>query len=498
MKLSGVIVRYLPPVIVAVVVAALFSQTRHYGLMGFDSYPIIATSRIESLADLIGTFTEKLMDGRYAGDFYRPLLNLSFAVDHMLWGLNAFGYQLTNVLLLGAWAGALHALLRRLLGPRARVGPLVGVLVFMLSALQFEVLPVPARRADLLCGLFMVVALWLQLAPRALKSPKPQLWPAVATLAALGSKETAFALPVLIVAVVALYSERKTLRDRLRHAAIAVVPHLAAVGLITVARFAILGGIGGHRSLSLLEIGSGMPRALSIIVQGLVWPQPLMRSNLGTWLLVVLALGLLATAIWVSGLARERWSTRALGGAVLGVAWVLLLSATYSAAGQIGPWYFLLPLAGWALLSGSLVEVLVSYARIKDRVLRVVAVATLAFLSAQLVWQARFSPLFRHYDEWERATSVSDAFLNESESLILEAAPGSVVHASPLPNWVLTSSERPAIRGAAILADYSVQAWADLTLADRNVRVISSQTDPQVEPGPDEIQLRITRRLKGY
>ena len=82
--------------------------------------------------------------------------------------------------------------------------------------------------------------------------------------------------------------------------------------------------------------------------------------------------------------------------------------------------------------------------------------------------------------------------------MILKAAPGSVVHASPLPNWVLPSSERPAIRGAAILADYSVQAWADLTLADRNVRVISSQTDPQVEPGPDEIQLRITRRLKGY
>jgi len=223
-KLSGLIDRYLPPVIVAALAAALFSQTRHYGLLGFDSYPIIVTSRIQSLADLLGTFTEKLMDGRYAGEFYRPLLNLTFAADHMLWGLKAFGYQLTNVLLLGGWAWALHALLRRLLGPRARVGPLVAVLVFMLSALQFEVLPVPARRADLLCGLFMVLALWLQLAPRALAGPRPPWWPALATLAALASKETAFVLPILIVVAVALYSERSNVRDRIRHAAIAVVP----------------------------------------------------------------------------------------------------------------------------------------------------------------------------------------------------------------------------------------------------------------------------------
>ena len=498
MKFSDVIDRYLPPVIVAAVAAMLFSQTRHYGLMGFDSYPIIAASRIESLADLYGTFSEKLMDGRYAGDFYRPLVNLTFAADHMLWGLYALGYQLTNVLLLGAWSVALHALLRRLLGPRSRVGPLAGVLVFMLSALQFEVLPVPARRADLLCGLFMVLALWLQLSPRTLASRKPSLGPAVATLLALGSKETAFVLPILIVAVVALYSDRTTLRDRMRHAATAVAPHIAAVVLITVARFAILGGIGGHRSLSLVEIGRGVPRALGLIATGLVWPQAPMRTNFDVWLLVVLALGLLATAIWVSGLARDRRATRTLWGVVLGVVWVVLLSVTYAAAGQIGPWYFLLPLVGWALCSGSLVEALVTYARIKDRVLRTVAVTTLALFAVQLIWQAGFSPIVRHYDEWERATSVSDAFLNESESLIVNASPGSVVDAPPLPNWVLTSSERPAIRGAAILADYSVQAWADLTLADRNVRVISGQADPPEEPEPDEILLRITNRLEGY
>src|SRR2546427_9555065 len=32
-------------------------------------------------------------------DLFRPLVNLSFAVDHVLWDLNPVGYHLTNVLL---------------------------------------------------------------------------------------------------------------------------------------------------------------------------------------------------------------------------------------------------------------------------------------------------------------------------------------------------------------------------------------------------------------
>ena len=75
---------HLSVVAAAIALAAFaltFAQTKDYGLLGHDSYPIIIASRVQSLADLAGNFTEKLMDGRYAGDFYRPLLNFSFALD---------------------------------------------------------------------------------------------------------------------------------------------------------------------------------------------------------------------------------------------------------------------------------------------------------------------------------------------------------------------------------------------------------------------------------
>ena len=58
-------------------------------LMGWDSYPIIAASRAEGPGGLLGSFTEELMDGRHPGGrFYRPVTNLSFALDHASSGLD--------------------------------------------------------------------------------------------------------------------------------------------------------------------------------------------------------------------------------------------------------------------------------------------------------------------------------------------------------------------------------------------------------------------------
>jgi hypothetical protein len=94
------------------VAGMVFAQTRSFGLLGMDTYPVILTSRVESWADFWRTFSEKLMDGLYpGGDFYRPLLNLSFTIDYALWGLRPLGYQLSNVLLFAGCGLALYTLL---------------------------------------------------------------------------------------------------------------------------------------------------------------------------------------------------------------------------------------------------------------------------------------------------------------------------------------------------------------------------------------------------
>ncbi|HEY5659002.1 MAG TPA: hypothetical protein VIY27_14540, partial [Myxococcota bacterium] len=105
---------------VAVVAAAVFGaygDVLDLGLLGHDVYPMIAASRIQSASDLVGTFSEPLMDGRFPkGDFYRPVTNLSFALDYALWGLTPFGYHLTDLLIFVANGALLCAFTRRLFG----------------------------------------------------------------------------------------------------------------------------------------------------------------------------------------------------------------------------------------------------------------------------------------------------------------------------------------------------------------------------------------------
>ena len=109
--------RHAIPILIGIATAvAVFAQTHSYGLFGFDSYPILLTSRVQNLHDLLGIFTEELMDGRFEGRFYRPILNLSFALDAAIWKLNPLGFQLTNAILFGAAIAVTWILARRLLG----------------------------------------------------------------------------------------------------------------------------------------------------------------------------------------------------------------------------------------------------------------------------------------------------------------------------------------------------------------------------------------------
>jgi hypothetical protein len=146
----------------ALVLAAAVAAHRPFlalGHLGWDTYPLILTSRIASATDLAGAFGEELMDGRYPnGHFYRPVTTLSFALDHAAWGLAPSGYHLTDLVLLLACALGVAALGRRLLGPG--VGPLAAALLFALHPLHVEILPVAARRADTLAQLFTRSRCW--------------------------------------------------------------------------------------------------------------------------------------------------------------------------------------------------------------------------------------------------------------------------------------------------------------------------------------------------
>lgn len=491
---------YLP---ILAACAVLFAQTRNYGLMGWDCYPVIITSRVESVADFVGNFTEKLMDGRYEGEFYRPVLNCSIALDHAVWGLEPFGYQLTNLLLFAGCGVSICAMVRRLTGRGSWIAVSFAGVFFALHPLQFEVLPVPPRRPEILCCLFMVLSLYSQLSPKRLAMKRPPVLPAVFAMLAIGSKETALVLGILSFLVVWLYGHRSGLRGRLLQAVTAMIPHVVVVGGMVAVRFAVLGGMGGHRTVAIGKAVLEAPGFLRTVGEILLFPQPIMRSAAAAvWLPAGLAAGLALTC----GLVLWRRRPRAEAGkdegrlwrtGVVGLTWVVVLALTYSATGSMKPWYFLIPVAGCAMFLAALVDGLLSVVRMKDAVTVVPSIASLVLLTIVIGWQMRYSPVVQRYDEWTRATTASEKFLGRLKAGIEESPDGVTVAAPPIPTWVRGTKDSASIWGAAVLTDYSVQAWVELVFPDRRVRVVKASTNSR-RPALHEVVVVLSPQPGGY
>jgi hypothetical protein len=124
--------------------------------------------------------------------FYRPLVSVSFAADHALWGLEPFGYGLTNLLLLLVDATLLWALGRRL-----GLGREAALLAAALFALNFH----GVNMAVLwLSGRTALLALLFALSTSLALLGGHRVGAGLLCLAALLCKEESLALPAVLTA----------------------------------------------------------------------------------------------------------------------------------------------------------------------------------------------------------------------------------------------------------------------------------------------------------
>jgi tetratricopeptide (TPR) repeat protein len=146
------------------------------------------------------------------GEAARPLVNLSYALDHAVWGLAPVGYHLTslvlhvvNVLLLFGLARAAvtdwHAQRPDRLEPEAPAAiAFVAAALFAVHPVLVEAVGYVSGRSELLCGTFALAAV---LALRRVLVGGSWWWvaPGAASLAlALGAREVAAGVPLALVA----------------------------------------------------------------------------------------------------------------------------------------------------------------------------------------------------------------------------------------------------------------------------------------------------------
>ena len=241
-----------------------------------DHGTIVENTFLEQPAHLVRVLTLRTLTDPFVIDGQRPTLLVTAFLDRTLWGLNPFGWHLTNLLLhllavflvfrLASTLPSAHSLatpkpgeggpIRPSVPPSLRPAfplPLLLALLFGLHPALTEAVQMPSYREDLLAGVCAFAYLLSVLRGR-------WGWGLGWFALALLSKESAVAMPALALLLWALFpSQRPPVR--------AQVAHLAAAGLL-VAAYAWAAFL--HRPA----------QAISVAWNGysLPWPDNLLRA----------------------------------------------------------------------------------------------------------------------------------------------------------------------------------------------------------------------------
>jgi len=64
-----------------------------------DESVIVNNSSIQSIGNIPSFFTAEEGFHKVIGRYYRPIISASYAIDYSIWGLNSFGFHLTNIII---------------------------------------------------------------------------------------------------------------------------------------------------------------------------------------------------------------------------------------------------------------------------------------------------------------------------------------------------------------------------------------------------------------
>ncbi|MDD5439582.1 MAG: tetratricopeptide repeat protein [Candidatus Omnitrophica bacterium] len=232
-------------VLLAIVVAAAsilcYANSLHNDFIWDDEYLILLNTQIKSFVHFPEIFKN------YAGygsgnvnNFYRPMQELSDMIDYFLWGLDPFGYHLTNMIV--HTGAAVMAFFFIFYCTGSVFASFFSALFFGIHPINSEAVSYIAGRADPLYAFFFLMSavLYIRFCNRTIKGRAPGfMYPlsVVMFILALMSKEVAFVLPFILLAYIVVM-----LKDR-------VTPYCYHYFLKTLLAFvAVLGVYGALRA----------------------------------------------------------------------------------------------------------------------------------------------------------------------------------------------------------------------------------------------------------
>lgn len=440
-------------------------------LLGWDSYPLIQAGRIESAADLAGTFGEELMDGAYPlGRFWRPVVHLAFGLEFALWGLEPVGYHAASLAVLALCACATFLLARRLLGGEAWLAPFVAAALYALHPVEVEIVTVPARLAEGLAVLFTLLALLAQ--PLAGERRARGWLAGLCCALALASKETGAMATGCVVALALASARERQPVAMAREALRSTLPALVLFGLAFAARTAALSGLGGSAESSLSASLGALPGVLRGYLHALATPASVGGSPIVADALIVLLVALLVRLARSSaGLPRSAGASTVIepGRCALFVLLSLLVVALVtSVSGLERGWYALPFLPLYALAVALALELGLRAIRGGPKLAGACAVLLVLRLAALPIFAV---PIDGALEPFRRASDDERSFLERFDAAVASAPAGSTVAVAGLPTERRADPQDPRSPNILMLAPYSVGAYAKLRFPERTLRI---------------------------
>lgn len=216
--------------ILCVVSVVVFANVFKNDFVGYDDQNLIVNN--QSVRSLSPAGIARMFVPKSRGN-YMPLRTLSYALDHAIWGMRPFGFQLTNVVLhalsvIGVW------LLVRKLAPDPTA--LLAAVLFAVHPIHVESVTWMSARKDALCLVFFLAAILLFEDSEAKGKPVSYVASIAATGLALLSKLTAVTIPLCIFLLDICRHGWPPARE-LRRKTARLLPHILLVCLVVGLNF---------------------------------------------------------------------------------------------------------------------------------------------------------------------------------------------------------------------------------------------------------------------
>jgi tetratricopeptide (TPR) repeat protein len=246
--------RWLAPVIVALVAAAIYLPTVGNDFTIDDFFIVRDNPDIASLDNIPGHFVAPYWPGRVEAGMYRPLTILSLTVNRALTGPEPWGYHLVNLLL--------HASVSALvwycvLGAAGRPAAWGAALLFAVHPLHTEAVTNITGRSEVLASLWVLAAWLAHRVAAGLEAAAPRARVAVLGgafyLMALLSKESIVLAPLVFLVDDRVRMKGRTLGERLARSGPSLAAYAVSFGLAILLRANALGSATPKTEIHFLD-----------------------------------------------------------------------------------------------------------------------------------------------------------------------------------------------------------------------------------------------------